>query len=328
MDSLFYTLGVVFALLAGIFAWHAIYDRLQRIHYIRKLTDEDLEADGSVSPSTCGLSAMDRKVIGMICEASVKERIVGSARLDKSTCASDIQDRGSLFASYLTSSRWFRSNVDKTGLCGRISETGFCKTRIRLAFVFGSILALVGAMFSTELCLILLLLGAITGWRAPERACGHLIENRSQQMEHHLPEMLDVMALGMRSGLSFDSSVKLYAAHFKTYLSQEFSMAQRQWQSGLEHRDEALRRIADSYDSQIFKRIVETMIRSIRFGSSMVENLEEQSREARVAYRARREEQVAKAPVKMMIPTGVLILPAMLILVVGPVLLELMGGGL
>ena len=34
----------------------------------------------------------------------------------------------------------------------------------------------------------------------------------------------------------------------------------------------------------------------------------------------------AKAPVKMMVPTGVLILPAMLMLVLGPVLLELAGG--
>ena len=38
------------------------------------------------------------------------------------------------------------------------------------------------------------------------------------------------------------------------------------------------------------------------------------------------EERVAKAPVKMMIPTGTLILPAMLLLVLGPVLLELMEG--
>ena len=43
-------------------------------------------------------------------------------------------------------------------------------------------------------------------------------------------------------------------------------------------------------------------------------------------YKARRQEAVAKAPVKMMVPTGVLILPAMLMLVLGPVLLELAGG--
>ena len=45
-----------------------------------------------------------------------------------------------------------------------------------------------------------------------------------------------------------------------------------------------------------------------------------------MCIRDRLEERVAKAPVKMMVPTGVLILPAMLMLVLGPVLLELAGG--
>ncbi len=58
----------------------------------------------------------------------------------------------------------------------------------------------------------------------------------------------------------------------------------------------------------------------------MVESLESAARESRMAYRARRQEQVAKAPVKMMVPTGTLILPAMLIMVLGPVLLEMAGG--
>lgn len=64
----------------------------------------------------------------------------------------------------------------------------------------------------------------------------------------------------------------------------------------------------------------------MRFGSSLVEGLEEASLEARNSYKTKQEEKVAKAPVKMMIPTGTLILPAMLILVLGPVLLELING--
>ena len=93
-------------------------------------------------------------------------------------------------------------------------------------------------------------------------------------------------------------------------------------------RDEALRKVASTYDSTILSRTFETVIRSIRYGTSMVESMESDASEAREAYQAAREEKVAKAPVKMLIPTGVLILPAMLILVLGPVLLELMGSGI
>ena len=81
-----------------------------------------------------------------------------------------------------------------------------------------------------------------------------------------------------------------------------------------------------TYDSSLLGRVVENIVRSLRFGSTLADNLEDAAREARAAYRARKQEQVAKAPVKMMIPTGVLILPAMLMLVLGPVLLELAGG--
>ncbi|MEG1561572.1 MAG: type II secretion system protein, partial [Raoultibacter sp.] len=63
-----------------------------------------------------------------------------------------------------------------------------------------------------------------------------------------------------------------------------------------------------------------------RFGSSLAQSLEVTSVEARAVHKARREEAVAKAPIKMMIPTGTLILPAMLLLVLGPVLLDMMQG--
>ena len=66
-------------------------------------------------------------------------------------------------------------------------------------------------------------------------------------------------------------------------------------------------------------------VRSLRFGTSLAEAFESQAGEARAVRKARREEQVAKAPVKMLVPVGTLILPAMLVLVLGPVMIELMG---
>ncbi len=170
--------------------------------------------------------------------------------------------------------------------------------------------------------------GAFLGWRMPGQAIKTMVRVRANETERHLPEMLDVVALGMRSGLSFDASVRIYARHFDTVLAHELENSCVQWSSGLVRRDEALRRLASTYDSVVFGRVVETVIRSIRHGSSMVASLEADAAEARSVCQSQREERIAKAPVKMMIPTGVLILPAMLIMVLGPVLLELAGGGI
>ena len=141
-----------------------------------------------------------------------------------------------------------------------------------------------------------------------------------------MSEMLEVVALGVRSGLSFDRSLQLYTGHFDDGLARECAAAQRSWEAGLATRQDALRALAQGYDNPLFSRTVSAIIRSLRFGTSLGEVLEQSTEQARAARKAQVEERVAKAPVKMMIPTGTLILPAMLLLVLGPVLLELMEG--
>lgn len=227
----------------------------------------------------------------------------------------------------LARSRWFHAEAHYAGLAGSVSLPGFCMARMKLAAAGACMGAVLGAVFSVPCALVLGFVGLYFGASAPKRALGHRIEWRTQEMERHLPEMLDVIAIGMRSGLSFDRSLQIYAARFPSLLAGEMASAQRKWSSGLERRADALRELAATYRSMVFARVVESIIRALRFGTAMVQGLEDAAREARTAYRAQRQEQVAKAPVKMMIPTGTLILPAMLIMVLGPVLLELMGGG-
>ena len=214
----------------------------------------------------------------------------------------------------------------RAGLEGRIGAVGWNEAQVRLALLASAGGAVVGAVASPELAAVLGVAGLVAGWRALPGALRRRCSRRAEAMERDLSEMLDVVALGMRSGLSFDRSLQLYTEHFQTLLGASFKAAHRQWSCGLCGREEALRRVAASYDSALLARVAENIIRSLRFGSTLADSLEDAAREARSAYRARKQEQVAKAPVKMMVPTGVLILPAMLILVLGPVLLELAGG--
>lgn len=218
------------------------------------------------------------------------------------------------------------ARADPAGVAGRLTDAGFWETRWRLALIGAVAGVLAGGMVTVELGLCLGLLGAVVGWRALPWALAARCRHRAEAMERDLSEMLDVTALGMRSGLSFDRSLQVYTEHFDTMLAEAFRAAHRQWACGLVDRDDALREVAASYASPLLARVIENVIRSLRFGSMLADNLEDAAREARSGYKARRQEQVAKAPVKMMVPTGVLILPAMLMLVLGPVLLELAGG--
>lgn len=145
---------------------------------------------------------------------------------------------------------------------------------------------------------------------------------RRMAIERHVPEMIDAIALGMRAGMSFESAFSLYSSRFDDELAQECRRACRSWESGLVSRDEALQSLARDADVPSLTRFVGNVIRCLRFGSPMSRMFEVMASEARSCYRTKMEEMVAKAPVKMLIPTAGLILPAMLIVVMGPVLLE------
>lgn len=145
---------------------------------------------------------------------------------------------------------------------------------------------------------------------------------RKADIERHLPEMVDALSLGMGAGLSFESAFKLYCSRFDDPLAKACNEACKSWESGLVSREDALKALADREGVAILDRFVANVLRCLRFGSPMTRVLEVLANEARSCYRARMEEKVAKAPVKMLMPTTALILPAMLILVMAPVLLD------
>lgn len=214
----------------------------------------------------------------------------------------------------------------KAGLASVLTRAGFCSARMCLLLLYLAAGLVAGAAFSLELALLLSVAGGIAGWSALPRALRKEAALRSGRLGSQLGEMSEVVALGLRSGLSFDRAFAMYCDHFESGFARACGQAYQQWSLGLVARDKALRTLADSYDSAMLSRIVESIVRSLRFGTSLAETLESAAVEARSVHKAEVEERVAKAPVKMLIPVGTLILPAMLIFVLGPIMIDLMEG--
>ena len=196
----------------------------------------------------------------------------------------------------------------------------------RLAVMAAAAGALVGFVVSPAMAAFLGMAAAIAGAWAPWWALSRERRGRAGALARELPEMLEVIALGLRSGLTFDRSFLLYPEYFGTPFAGACAAAADRWSLGLATREEALTELAASYDSPLFARTVSGILQSLRRGTSLVQDLELAAEESRKQFRAAKEEVVAKAPVKMMLPIGTLILPAMLLFVLGPVLLELIGG--
>lgn len=135
-----------------------------------------------------------------------------------------------------------------------------------------------------------------------------------------MPTLIDVLTLGLSAGLSFDASLSLYCDRYQTELSQAFSEAMFSWRMGVTSREGALEAMAYELGVDALARFATVVGESLDFGSPLASALEVQAKAIRDEQRAQVEEEIEKAPVKMLIPLGVLVVPAMLLAILGPLL--------
>lgn len=237
-----------------------------------------------------------------------------------------LQKKGFLSVLFSRAGLSYGPLCQKAGLWQFISRQQYAYARLRYSAMGAASGLILGSLFSFELAAALFLIGLCLGWSSMPFAFKQEILARNSGIEKHLSEMIEVVALALRSGMTFDRAVEMYHTHFETTLSHATALAQQRWVTGLATREDALRDLSASYDSALFERVIGNIVRSLRFGAKLADSLEASAAESRSVHKSQVEERVAKAPVKMLIPTGTLILPAMLLLVLGPVLLDLMQG--
>ncbi|MCH3942355.1 MAG: type II secretion system F family protein [Atopobiaceae bacterium] len=135
-----------------------------------------------------------------------------------------------------------------------------------------------------------------------------------------MPELLDIVILGLSAGLSFDAALELYCSRYDTLLSHAFERAVRSWQMGLVSREEALHDLSDELGVGAIGRFASSVSEALAFGSPLASILGQQASAIREEQRMQMEEQIEKVPVKMLVPMGTLIVPAMLLAILGPLL--------
>ena len=132
-------------------------------------------------------------------------------------------------------------------------------------------------------------------------------------------EMIDVVRLGLSAGLSFDAALEVFCANRRSTLALRLERACMAWQVGVGTREDELLAARD-LDVRALETFAITVGQALALGAPLAETLAAQSREIRAAHRAAVEREIERAPVKLLIPTGTLILPALLLSILGPLL--------
>ena len=133
-------------------------------------------------------------------------------------------------------------------------------------------------------------------------------------------EMIDLICLGLSAGLSFDASLSLYCRERDRKLARRMEQACMSWQIGMQTREEALMDAAADLELRALESFATAVTQALTLGAPLASTLSDQSAECRASHRAEVERNIERAPVKILIPTGTLILPALLLSIIGPLL--------
>jgi tight adherence protein C len=150
------------------------------------------------------------------------------------------------------------------------------------------------------------------------------VRSRQKLIREDLPDALDMLSVCATAGLGFDQSLQRVSQYWNTELSKELSRVISEMEMGIS-RSEALRNLAQRLNVGELNSFVSLIIQSEQLGMSVSETLLAQSEQMRIERRYRALEQARKIPIKMLIPMALLIFPAILAVILGPAIPDLLG---
>lgn len=184
--------------------------------------------------------------------------------------------------------------------------------------IFGLLL---GSLLAPALGVFLGLCLGILGFLGPDVFVGNHISTRRDRVQAALPDALDLLAVSVEAGLGFDAAVAKLTEYMQGPLIEEFALALNEMRIG-ESRIEALKRMAARMDVAELSAFVRAVVQADQLGASIATTLRVQAADARIRRQLAAEEKAMKAPITMLFPTALFILPAMFIVVLGPALLN------
>jgi tight adherence protein C len=186
-------------------------------------------------------------------------------------------------------------------------------------------LGAIGALFGLHNLALLVVgaaVGAAAGFFLPDVLLYNAGLKRQQVIPLALPDALDLLTICVEAGLGFDAALAQVARNTKGPLAAEFARVLQEMQFG-KSRTEAMRAMAERCPVSELQSFVSALIQSNELGIPVGDILREQAKEMRVRRRQRAETAAQKVPVKITFPLILCLFPALLIIVMGPGIIEL-----
>ena len=199
---------------------------------------------------------------------------------------------------------------------------GSCLLGAVVMWLFAFVMVRNGAYAPVQKAMMVFLLGVLGGLM-PVVFLNTTIQRRQKQIEHQLPEVLDLLCVSVQAGLSFDAALSKITARMKGPFIDECRRMQDDIRMGVVRRT-AMRSMADRCGLEDVSLFMTSIIQAERLGTSMGKTLKNQADNIRERRRQYVKAQAMKAPVKIVFPLVLFIFPAIFVVTLVPSLLYLL----
>jgi tight adherence protein C len=214
------------------------------------------------------------------------------------------------------------------GLASEMNEDEFIGLQIFLGFAMPVFLMIMNFALDLGFSPVVLMGLGLVGFFMPEMHCKGAKKQRELSVRIDMPFFIDLLALSVEAGLDFFGAIQKIvdkAEGQNSVLAEEFKTVLRDIKIGSSKTD-ALKELAARLDMQEMTSFVAVLIDAEATGASISQVLKDQSVQMRLERFVRAEKAGAQASQLILLPLMLFILPAVFVMVFGPVVVSMMYG--
>ena len=219
------------------------------------------------------------------------------------------------FGGMLTSEEFLSLKVLLPGILG-----------VLLSALFLALIALVPGLVGQSLhkhevsFIVIILLGFFA---YPGLWLKSVLAERQRRIQKSLPFVMDLLTLSVEAGLDFMSAMQRIVSKGKVdALEEELLRVLREIQLGKTRRN-ALRDLSERVDQPDLRSVLNSLVQADELGVGIASILRIQSDQIRQRRFERAEKMANEAPVKMLFPLVAFIFPAVFLVLLGPIVLQI-----
>lgn len=181
----------------------------------------------------------------------------------------------------------------------------------------------IGNRSSSTILLLACIMGFV-GYRFPDVVIIFKIRKRIEKIARALPDALDLLVISVEAGLGLNAAILRVGGDLSVrcpQLADEFNRVNQELRTGVA-REKALRNLSERNQIEDLRIFVGALILADKLGTSIADTLRSQADSLRTRIRQKAEEQAARSGIKLLFPLVLFILPALIMILMGPGLIS------